>query len=107
MHAMARISTYVLSAFALLAAMFWAPLDSYRVGAWPKLEPVSEVNRTLKGDRLSVLPRSIVRTTPATAPVEPAPRERKPRLQLLSGCEPSFSPITMPTMAHIAGRCIG
>jgi hypothetical protein len=107
MHAMARISTYVLSAFAVVAAMLWAPLDTYRVGAWPKPEPVSEVNRALKGDRLSVLPRGIVRTTPVTAPTGPAPRERKPRLQLLSGCEPSFSPITMPARAHIAGRCIG
>ena len=102
---MARISTYVLSAFALLAAMLSTPLDIYRVGAWPK-QPVSEVNRTLKGDRLSVLPRSVVRTTPTMAPGEPV-RERKPRHQLLSGCEPSFSPITMPAMAHIAGRCIG
>ena len=103
---MARISTYVLSAFALLAAMLSAPLDTYRVGAWPK-QPVSEVNRTLKGDRLTVLPRSVVRTTPMVAPGEPV-RARQPRRELLlSGCEPSFSPITMPTMAHIAGRCIG
>jgi hypothetical protein len=106
MHAMARISTYVLSVFAILAAMFWAPLDTYRVGAWPKPEPVSEINRSLKGDRLTVLPRNVVRTTPIPVTGEPV-RQRPPRRQLLSGCEPSFSPITSPAMAHIAGRCIG
>ena len=102
---MARISIYVLSAFALVAAMLSTPLDTYRVGAWPK-QPVSEVNRALKGDRLTVLPRNVVRTTPILAPGQPA-RQHPPRRQLLSGCEPSFSPITSPAMAHIAGRCIG
>lgn len=28
---------------------------------------------------------------------------QKPRLP--EGCEPSFSPVTVPSMAHVAGRC--
>ncbi len=28
---------------------------------------------------------------------------RKPKLP--EGCEPSFSPVTVPAMAHVAGRC--
>ena len=34
----------------------------------------------------------------------PAPGE-KPRI--MDGCDPMFSPVTMPSMAHLAGRCIG
>jgi hypothetical protein len=95
-----------LSGFAI-AAMLWMPLQSHPSGAWSKPEPTHGVNRMLKGDRLAVTPRSVVRTTPpAIAPREPV-RPVPVRRQLLPGCEPSFSPITAPAMAHIAGRCVG
>ena len=102
---MARISTFALSGFAI-AAMLWVPLELYQAGAWSKAQPVDGVNRTLKGDRLVVVPRTAVRTAPALTPREPV-RPIPVRRELLPGCEPSFSPVTMPTMAHIAGRCIG
>jgi hypothetical protein len=63
------------------------------------------VNRALKGDRQAVVPRTATRT-PSQAPrqrVRPVPVRRG----LPAGCEPSFSPITVPAMAHVAGRCIG
>jgi hypothetical protein len=103
---MARISIYALSAFAVLAGLFWTPLDAYRVGAWPKLAPAFEVNRALKGDRQAVTPRNVVRTVPVHKAREPVRAPPAPR-GLPLGCEPPFSPIAMPAMAHIASRCIG
>lgn len=35
--------------------------------------------------------------------VKPQQRARKP--QLPEGCEPAFSPVTVPSLAHVASRC--
>jgi hypothetical protein len=102
---MARIFICALSGFAI-AATLWMPLQIYQADAWSKPQPVHGVNRALKGDRLAVIPRSVVRTTPTDEPRKPV-RPTPVRRQLPPGCEPSFSPITVPAMAHIAGRCIG
>ena len=43
---------------------------------------------------------------PAQA-VEPQPQPELARQpELPEGCEPSFSPVTTPALAHIAGRCM-
>lgn len=39
---------------------------------------------------------------PGKNPGENARREKK----LPVGCDPSFSPVTVPSMAHVSGRCI-
>ena len=52
------------------------------------------VNRARKGDR-------------APAPMEQA-RERKETpaaKKLMEGCDPSFSPVASPSLAHLTGRC--
>jgi hypothetical protein len=106
---MARISVYALSGLTIAAmscAMTWMPLQFYAAGAGSKPEPAYEMNRALKGDRLVVVPRTAVRTIPFQAPPQPV-RQVPVRRELPAGCEPSFSPITMPAMAHVAGRCIG
>lgn len=54
------------------------------------------------------------RVTLVRFPRDPAPAAKpqpdlaqKPQLpELPEGCEPSFSPVTMPALAHIAGRCM-
>lgn len=45
------------------------------------------------------------RSAPAYSvqPMDKPAIAQKPRLP--EGCEPSFSPVTVPAMAHIAGRC--
>jgi hypothetical protein len=70
--------------------------------------PVIQVNRAAKGDRV-IQPRdSAARKAPAPAPKRPAPvGQSNDKRQILDGCEPSFSPVVVPTMAHVAGRCIG
>jgi hypothetical protein len=70
------------------------------------------VNRAAKGDRLPV--SRTVQSAP-TGVVKPVPmdadqakdrrlpsRARKPPL----GCEPSFSPVAAPSLAHHTGRCV-
>ena len=37
-------------------------------------------------------------------PNENARRDKKPKLPV--GCEPSFSPVTTPSMANVTGRCL-
>ena len=27
--------------------------------------------------------------------------------RIMDGCDPMFSPVTVPAMAHVAGRCVG
>jgi hypothetical protein len=58
-------------------------------------------------------PRLPAAVTSIRYPRDPAPAQawkpaeqpvaQKPRLP--EGCEPSFSPVTVPSLAHVAGRC--
>jgi hypothetical protein len=53
------------------------------------------VNRARKGDRVPM-------------PIEQA-RERKElptKKKLMDGCDPSFSPVAAPSLAHHTGRCV-
>ena len=65
------------------------------------------MNRAAKGDRLAHPNTIAVKKAPAQAPRKPAPTEQSDKRPILDGCEPSFSPVTVPSMAHIAGRCVG
>ncbi len=39
--------------------------------------------------------------------VRDQPQDRKPkRLKVPMGCDPSFSPVAQPSMAHHTGRCV-
>lgn len=57
------------------------------------------------------LHRTPVRVTPVQAPQDEGGKNRgknrNNRFERLPiGCEPSFSPVTVPSMAHISGRCL-
>lgn len=43
---------------------------------------------------------------PAANPVREIPHETKRQQKLPVGCEPSFSPVAVPAMAHVSGRCL-
>lgn len=68
----------------------------------------------LSFDRASRM--TIARKIPARGRIAPAPvrdvgpAQSKEKLEstekLLPGCEPSFSPVTAPALAHIPGRCL-
>jgi hypothetical protein len=49
-------------------------------------------------------PRNTVRTIPVH-PVREVPNEEPKKEKLPEGCEPAFSPVTMPAFAHISVRC--
>jgi hypothetical protein len=113
---MAPKSSYLISVLAAVVAMIIALPAAKGIGA-AKKEPPSlvEVNRASKGDRWAE-PRTIaVRKPPAAAPRDPIsmreptppPKpETKPQ-KIMDGCEPFFSPVVVPSMAHLAGRCVG
>jgi hypothetical protein len=60
------------------------------------------VNRTLKGDRLPFAARTHQHqgNSPSTQ-MAPASAKRAPL-----GCDPAFSPVVEPAMAHIFKRCM-
>ena len=100
-------SSLLMSGLALAAIMIVALPPAKGTSAPPKPFPITEVNRAAKGDRL-VEPRSIaVKKAPASAPKRTVPVEQTDKRELMDGCESAFSPVTMPSMAHIASRCIG
>jgi len=52
------------------------------------------VNRARKGDR-------------APMPMEQARERKEPaKKKLMEGCDPSFSPVAAPSLAHLTGRCV-
>ena len=72
--------------------------------------PLHVVDRTLKGDRLLVnasqhAAREAVRSqsAPATRAV-PINHPREPKI--LIGCDPAFSPLSVPAGLNFAGRCL-
>jgi hypothetical protein len=102
---MARISSYLIGGLAMAGVMIVALPAAQGIGASTKERSVIDVNRGAKGDRL-VAPRTIaVKKTPAETARELPDQIGKRRI--MDGCEPMFSPVTVPSMAHLAGRCVG
>ena len=67
-------------------------------------EPVRSIPRLAPPVRVTpvrLIPRENDAPARKTLPFKTLPFETLPL-----GCEPSFSPITMPSMAHVSGRCL-
>jgi hypothetical protein len=77
------------------------------VVASKKEAPVIQVNRAAKGDFLAAGHNIAERKAPTQAPYQSTPTEQTDKRKIMDGCEPAFSPVTMPSMAHIASRCVG
>ena len=105
---MAKKSSYFIGGLAIAAVMIGALPATQGIGASANEPAVLQVNRSAKGDRL-VEPRTIaVKKAPtetAREIVKNPEQSAKPRI--LDGCDPMFSPVTVPSMAHLAGRCVG
>jgi hypothetical protein len=77
-------------------------------GAPPSAAPNHSVNRGGKSDRLIVAASRVAKRKSPVQTIEQPPKPATPaRHRLLDGCEPLFSPVAVPQMAHLAGRCIG
>jgi hypothetical protein len=105
---MASKSSYLIGGLSVVVLMIGALPAAQGIVAPTKVAPILEVNRTAKGDRLA-LPDSIaVKKAPAETAREPRPiREQTDKRRIMDGCDPLFSPVTVPSLAHVAGRCVG
>jgi hypothetical protein len=108
---MASKSSYLIGGLAILALMVAAlpALPAAQgIGASAKAPPAIQVNRGAKGDRL-VEPRTIaVKKAPTeTARDTIKSPEQSGKRRIMDGCDPMFSPVTVPALAHVAGRCVG
>ena len=64
-----------------------------------------QVNRTAKGDRLTLVPE--LHHVPAQQPAKiEALRTLQPDHELADGCEPLASSLSRSPLANIAGRCL-
>ena len=104
---MVKKSSYFIGGLAIAAVMIGALPAIQGIGASANEPAVLQVNRSAKGDRL-VEPRTIaVKKSPTETAREtvknPEPGD-KPRI--MDGCDPMFSPVTTPSMAHLPGRCV-
>jgi hypothetical protein len=107
---MSPISRCLVGAVGAVAVIVCALPAIDRLNASPTgATPLHHVNRAGKGDRL-IMP--VYTIAPAPVAVEIL-RERMRRRglgetrTLLEGCEPMFSPVAQPALAHVPGRCMG
>jgi hypothetical protein len=128
---MKRTAGYVLggSIVSLLAATFAPTLESHTFAArsetfdarWVALSSTAKQDRltaprpsaeikvvaiTDQESKTTVLNKVEVAAKPRRSPVREVPGESARKEKLPVGCDPAFSPVAMPAMAHVTGRCI-
>ena len=103
---MASRSNTLIGGLAVAALLIGALPAAQGIGASTKEFPNVQVNRSAKGDRLAGSETIAVKKAPVQAPRVPT-NEQTDKRRIMDGCEPVFSSVTVPQMAHIAGRCIG
>jgi hypothetical protein len=110
---MTRFLNGIAGGLGLAAVMLCVLPIAESVGGAAPAGIAGQVNRAVKTDRLMV-PQSVAKRpvspvrTLREEPTPAADREPKPEAQeLKDGCEPLFSPVTTPALAHLTGRCIG
>jgi hypothetical protein len=102
---MAKKSSYLIGGLAIAAVMIGALPAAQGIGASSKEPAVLQVNRSAKGDRMRTLAVKKAPAETARETVKSPDKSDKPRI--MDGCDPMFSPVVVPSMAHLAGRCIG
>ena len=105
---MAKKSSYLIGGLAIAAVMIGALPATQGIGASASEPAVLQVNRSAKGDRM-VEPRTIAVKKAPTETARETVKNPEPggKPRIMDGCDPMFSPVTMPSMAHLAGRCVG
>jgi hypothetical protein len=103
---MASNSHILIGPMVIMAAMIVAlPVAKAIDAATLSQAPSINVNRAAKGDQLAA------RRQPAKPqmPVQMIrkPSDQKQKQQIMDGCDPLFSPVAVPQMAHVSGRCVG
>jgi hypothetical protein len=105
---MAKKSSYFIGGLAVAAVMIAALPAAQGIGASTKEAPVVQVNRSAKGDRMTAPQTIAVKNAPMDIARETLKEpEHTGKRQIMDGCDPMFSPVTVPSLAHVAGRCVG
>ena len=105
---MARKSSYFIGGLAIAAVMIGALPAAQGIGTNTQDPPVVQVNRGAKGDRMATPHTIAVKKAPAeTAREVIRSPEQTDKRRIMDGCDPMFSPVTVPSLAHVAGRCVG
>jgi hypothetical protein len=90
----------------LLLASFIIALETAAITPAPSAEQIgTTVNRTLKGNRLPLIPGKSLNAVNGPSEIK-APPARAPKSELLDGCEPIVSSIGQSPLSRIAGRCL-
>jgi hypothetical protein len=100
-----KVSNSLIGGLAVLAVMLGALPAAQGIDAATKDSPTLQINRTAKGDRLGYKNGITAKETPSEAARETP--DQSGRRRIMDGCDPMFSPVTVPGMAHVAGRCVG
>jgi hypothetical protein len=104
---MAANSHVLMGALALTAATIVAlPVAKAIDAATLAPAPSHNVNRAAKGDQLTAR-RPVLKQLPVQLDRKQQPADRNQKRQIMDGCDPLFSPVTTPSMAHVPGRCVG
>jgi hypothetical protein len=105
---MAKKSSYLIGGLAVAALSIGALSAAQGIDAATKDRATVQVNRSSKGDRLTQ-PQTIAQKKPASETAREMIPSTDPndKRRIMDGCDPMFSPVTVPAMAHIAGRCVG
>ena len=105
---MAKKSTYLIGGLAIAVMTIGALPAAQGIGATLKETPTFLVDRGAKGDRLATPGIIAVKKAPAeTAGETTKTPDKAGKRKIMDGCDPMFSPVTTPAMAHVAGRCVG
>jgi hypothetical protein len=105
---MAKMSSYAIGGLAVVALMIGALPAAQGIDAAVKQRPTVQVNRAAKSDRIGTPETIAVKRVPSGTARETIPNlDPASRPRIMDGCDPMFSPVTVPGMAHIAGRCVG
>jgi hypothetical protein len=99
-----NVSNSVIGGLAVVAVLLGALPAAQGIDAATKERPTLQVNRAAKSNRLVDRDGTAVKEMPAESARETPEHATKRRI--MDGCEPMFSPVTMPGMAHVAGRCV-
>ncbi len=107
---MAHVMPYLMASILAIIATDRGPSVTRQIVTWPA--PLSaetiqtgKANSAGKGDRLQV---GVEKRVPVELLRRQA-RDPKPRLRertIPIGCDPLFSPVAAPLMAHLSGRCL-
>ena len=105
---MRRNSQYVISGLGVVVALSFfvigLEVSASTVGSGADRAP-NQVVRTLKGDRLPLIPEK-ARKNAVNGPIEILAPRAPVRQELLDGCESIVSQIAQSPLSQIPGRCV-